>query len=179
MSGATTVMFGSTAAASFTLNSATQITAVTLAESAGTVNVTVTAPGGTSVTSAADQFTFTAAPTVTGISPNSGGTAGGTQVVINGSNLGGATAVKFGGAAAASFTVNSATQITAVSPAESTGTINITVTTSGGTSATSAADQFTFYAVGVLSGYNAATGYDRATGLGSVNAANLIKAAGW
>src|SRR5690348_6431248 len=179
MSGATTVMFGSTAAASFTLNSATQITAVSPAEGAGTVNVTVTAAGGTSATSTADQFTFYAAPTVTGISPNSGGTVGGTQVVINGSNLGGATAVKFGGAAAASFAVNSATQITAVSPAESAGMVNITVTTPGGTSASSAADQFAFYAVGVLSGYNAATGYDRATGLGSVNAANLIKAAGW
>ncbi len=33
--------------------------------------------------------------------------------------------------------------------------------------------------VGVLSGYNAGTGYDRATGLGTVNAANLIKAPGW
>jgi hypothetical protein len=179
MSGATTVMFGTTAATNFTLNSATQITAVSPAEGAGTVNVAVTTPGGTSATSAADQFTFTAAPAVTGISPNSGGTAGGTQVVITGSNLGGAMAVKFGGTAAASFTVNSATQITAVSPAENAGTVNVTVTTPGGTSATSAADQFTFYAVGVLSGYNAVSGYDRATGLGSVNAANLIKAAGW
>ena len=33
--------------------------------------------------------------------------------------------------------------------------------------------------VGVLSGYNATTGYDEATGLGSVNATNLIKASGW
>jgi subtilase family serine protease len=33
--------------------------------------------------------------------------------------------------------------------------------------------------VGVLSGYNAAVGYDRATGLGSVNAANLVNASGW
>lgn len=33
--------------------------------------------------------------------------------------------------------------------------------------------------VGILSGYNAGTGYDRATGLGTVNAANLIKAGGW
>jgi hypothetical protein len=31
-------------------------------------------------------------------------------------------------------------------------------------------------ALGVLSGYNAGTGYDPATGLGSVNAANLVKA---
>jgi hypothetical protein len=33
--------------------------------------------------------------------------------------------------------------------------------------------------VGILSGYNAGTGYDRATGLGSVNAANLVNAGGW
>ena len=33
--------------------------------------------------------------------------------------------------------------------------------------------------VGVLSGYNAGVGYDRATGLGSVNAANLVNATGW
>lgn len=33
--------------------------------------------------------------------------------------------------------------------------------------------------VGVLSGYNAGTGYDRATGLGSVDANLLIKANGW
>lgn len=33
--------------------------------------------------------------------------------------------------------------------------------------------------VGVLSGYNAGTGYDRATGLGSVDAKLLIQASGW
>jgi len=33
--------------------------------------------------------------------------------------------------------------------------------------------------VGVLKGYNAGTGYDRATGLGSVNAQKLITAPGW
>jgi hypothetical protein len=179
LSGATAVMFGGTAATSFTVNSATQIAAVSPAESGGTVNIRVTTPGGTSASSTADQFTFAAAPTVTGVNPNAGAPAGGAQVIVTGSNLSGATAVMFGGTAAASFTVNSGTQITAVSPAETASTVNITVTTPGGTSATSAADQFAFYGVGVLSGYNAGTGYDRATGLGSVDANLLIKANGW
>jgi len=52
--------------------------------------------------------------------------------------------VKFGGIAAASFTVNSATSITATSPAMAGGTVDIIVTTPGGTSASSVADQFTY-----------------------------------
>jgi hypothetical protein len=68
---------------------------------------------------------------------------GGTSVIITGTTLTGATSVKFGAANAAGFTVNSGTQITATSPA-GTGTVDITATTVGGTSATSSADQFTF-----------------------------------
>ncbi|MEA4841450.1 MAG: GEVED domain-containing protein [Bacteroidales bacterium] len=93
-----------------------------------------------------------AAPTVTGISPTSGTTSGGTSVVITGTNLTGATAVSFGGTAATSFTVNSATQITATSPAKSAETVDITVTTSGGTSATGTADQFTYLTTGTFTG---------------------------
>jgi hypothetical protein len=88
--------------------------------------------------------TFVAAPTVTGISPTNGPIAGGTSVAITGTGFTGATAVKFGTIAATSYTVNSATSITATSPAGSAGTVDITVTTPGGTSATSSADQFTF-----------------------------------
>ncbi|SJZ82152.1 repeat domain (List_Bact_rpt) [Trichlorobacter thiogenes] len=83
-------------------------------------------------------------PTVTGISPSSGPAFGGTIVTITGSNLTGATAVMFGSTAATGFTVNSDSQITAVAPAGSTGTVDITVTTPGGISATSSADQFTY-----------------------------------
>jgi hypothetical protein len=57
---ATAVNFGSTAAASFQIVSDTEIKAVTPAEAAGTVDVTVTNPNGTSATSPADQFTFVA-----------------------------------------------------------------------------------------------------------------------
>lgn len=87
------------------------------------------------------------APAVTLINPTSGPPAGGTVVAITGTNFTGATAVKFGGTDAASFTVNSAVSISATSPAGS-GTVDVTVTTPAGTSATGAADQFTYVAPG-------------------------------
>ena len=52
----------------------------------------------------------------------------------------------FGTVTATAVTVSSATSITATSPAESAGTVNVTVTTAGGTSAASSADQFTYEA---------------------------------
>jgi hypothetical protein len=55
--GTTAVRF-SGATATFTINSPTQITATTPAHNAGTVDVTVVTSGGASVTSSADQFTF-------------------------------------------------------------------------------------------------------------------------
>jgi hypothetical protein len=55
---------------------------------------------------------------VTSFSPNFVcGQAGGAQVVITGSNFTGTTAVQFNGIAAASFVIDSDTQITAVTPA--------------------------------------------------------------
>lgn len=147
-SGATAVTFGATSATGITVNSATQITA-TAPAGTGTVDVRVTTGGGTSATSAADQYTYVAAPTLTSISPTSGPTSGGTTVILTGTRFTGATSVTFGGTAATGFTVNSATQITATAPA-GTGTVDIRVTTGGGTSATSAADQFTYVAAPVV-----------------------------
>ena len=98
---------------------------------------------------ALDNFTYSSLtalpPTITGINITSGSTAGGTAVVITGTNLSAATGVKFGATAATGLTANTATSITATAPA-GTGTVDITVTTAGGTSATSAADQFTYVA---------------------------------
>jgi hypothetical protein len=273
VSGASAVLFGAASAASYTVNSDTQITAVTPAHGSGAVHVTVTGTGGTSATSAADSYTFmvrydqtdlqffdysgtwsaypkTAAwkgsygrsntsgasvtvtfngtrldwiamkgtttgkaavyldnvlqttvdlasataiyqqdvwtthdvsdgvhtvkfvlttsqylvidgvdvlgslvaipqkpPTVTSVTPSSGPTAGGAGVVIKGtgfSGLSGASAVMFGSTPAASYTVNSATQITAVTPAHGSGAVDVTVTGTAGTSVTSAADSYTF-----------------------------------
>jgi hypothetical protein len=142
--GVTAVNFGVTGATNFTVSSATSIVATSPA-GAGTVDVTVTTGAGTSATSAADQFTYLASPTVSSITPTTGPTTGGTSVTITGTNFTNATAVNFGATAATSFTVSSATSIFATAPA-GTGTVDVTVTTVGGTTATSPADQFTYVA---------------------------------
>ena len=143
---ASAVSFGGTAAAAFTVSSPTSITA-TAPAGTGTVDVTVTTPQGTSATSAADQYSYVPpgpAPSVRKVAPRRGSTGGGTTVEITGSNFTTATAVQFGGRAASSFTVNSATSITAVSPEGTPGKVDVTVTNDGGTSATSARDHFTY-----------------------------------
>ncbi len=158
LGGATSVRFGSTDATSFTVDSATQITATSPAGTAGTVDITVTTAGGTSTTGANDQFTYVAAPTVSNISPSAGPTTGGTAVIITGTNLMGASAVKFGSTNATSFTVDSATQITATAPAGTAGTVDITVTTAGGTSTTGASSQFTYKLIPTVSGISPSSG---------------------
>ena len=82
------------------------------------------------------------APTISSVSPATGTAAGGTSVAITGTGLTGATGVYFGGTAAASFTVNSATQITAVTPARAAGTADVSVTTGGGVAALTEAFRF-------------------------------------
>jgi hypothetical protein len=135
--GVTTVLFGTAAATSFNVISATQIVAIAPAVTAGVVNVTVTNAGG----SAAGAYTYSAAaPSISALSPVSGTTAGGTSVVITGTNFIGTTAVTFGGVNATSFVVNSATQITAVTPPRAPGSVTIAVVTPGGTITTN----FTF-----------------------------------
>jgi hypothetical protein len=82
-----------------------------------------------------------AIPTVTKVEPASGPAAGGTSVTITGTHLTGATAVKFGQANATSFTAETETKITAVSPPGA-GTVDVTVRTPGGASPTTSADRF-------------------------------------
>jgi autotransporter passenger strand-loop-strand repeat protein len=165
------VLFGGTPASSIKILNDTQLTAV-VPNGSGTVDITVqsgvnesdsissnpnanvNAPifgYGTSAITAADQFTFSTTtpvvPTVTVVSPASGPAAGGTLVTITGTNFTGVTGVSFGGTAAASFSFVSSSEITARAPAGTAGqVVDITVTTAGGTSATSAADKFTFTA---------------------------------
>ena len=90
--------------------------------------------------------TISAAPTVSGLSPNTGSIGGGTQVTISGANFTGATGVSFGGVAASGVSVVSATSITAISPAHAAGKVDVTVTSPAGTSASSASDQFSYVA---------------------------------
>jgi hypothetical protein len=84
-------------------------------------------------------------PTVTSVHKTSGPSAGGTTVSIKGTDLQGASVVAFGSSDATTFTVNSAgTKITALTPEEAAGPVDVRVTDPGGTSPTSSADVFTF-----------------------------------
>ncbi len=139
---ATAVDFGFNAASFLIINNDTQIIAVSPSGTAGTANITVTAPGGPSEPSAASQFTYVPTPTVASLNPSAGCATGGTTVTITGANFTGVSTVYFG-STAAPFVVNSDTQITATSPL-GIGTVDVTVITCGGTSLTSAADGFTY-----------------------------------
>ncbi|MFI5913709.1 IPT/TIG domain-containing protein [Dactylosporangium sp. NPDC051541] len=86
------------------------------------------------------------APAVTSLSVVRGPVAGGTQVVVSGANLSGATAVTFGGAAA-KFTktdTNGVTTLVATAPAHAKGIVDVTVTNATGTSALNALAKYTY-----------------------------------
>jgi hypothetical protein len=88
-----------------------------------------------------------AAPTVAYVSPNFGPTTGGTTVTITGSGFCGTiSAVNFGANAATSVATVNDTTATAVSPAGAAGAVDVTVTTSKGTSATGPGDKFAYVA---------------------------------
>jgi hypothetical protein len=85
-------------------------------------------------------------PTLSGIAPSSGSAKGGTSVVIAGSNFTDVQGVSFG-SVPAGFAVDSESQITAVAPQSAApGAVDITVRTVAGTSATGAADRFSYEA---------------------------------
>ncbi len=85
-------------------------------------------------------------PTITGLGPASGSFKGGAAVAINGTEFTGVKAVLFGPNAAVSFAVGSESQITAVAPPGTPGSVDVTVTALGGTSPVSAVDRFTYTA---------------------------------
>ncbi len=93
-----------------------------------------------------EPFTTFAAgqlPVVKKIKPAKGSSAGGTTVTIKGEFLSGATAVTFGETETTNITHNSPEMITVVSP-PGVGTVDVTVTTASGESATTSADRFTY-----------------------------------
>jgi hypothetical protein len=141
---ATAVSFGATSAATFTINNDNSITATAPAGNAGTVDVTVTSAGGPSTTSAADQFTFVAAPTITNLDPNSGPLVGGGYTTITGTNFIDVTGVSFGDQPT-SYLVNSPTSISAYIPGgETADNVNVSVTTVAGTTPSTAESQYTY-----------------------------------
>ena len=155
-----TVTVGGTAATSVAFVSATQINATTPAHAAGVADVVVTVGGQSSATSAADQFTYVAPPppTVTGVSPASGPSAGGTAITITGTNFDATATVTVGGAAATGVSIVSATQINATTPAHTAGTVDVIVTVGGQSSAANPGDQFTYIAPPTISAVSPTSG---------------------
>jgi hypothetical protein len=174
LNGATSVKFGSTPASSFTVNSASSITAAAPAGS-GSVDVTVTTPEGSSATNAGDVFSYLPSPAVTSVSPNGGPEGGGTTVTITGANLSGATAVKFGSRAAASFAVNSSTSMTATAPSGE-GIVDVTVSTPEGTSAVNAGDRFAYEAPPIVAVVSPSTGSEAGGTVVTISGANFTGA---
>ncbi len=140
--GASAVNFGATPG-TITNTTATSLTVTAPAHAVGNVNVQVVTPLGTSADTTADDFTYTAGPTVTGLAPATGSITGGTTVVITGTGFTPAATVTFG-LATATVTYNSATQLTATSPAHAAGTVDVLVTTAAGTSPNTTADNFVY-----------------------------------
>lgn len=135
LANATSVTFGGTAAPiTAGSNTATDLTVVTPAKSAGTVNVVVTTPNGSVTLTGA--YRYLAAPTISSITPNSGPAAGGQSVTITGTNLANVSSVTFDGLPAAP-TANTATSITVVTPPHIAGAVNVVVNTAGGSATSS------------------------------------------
>ena len=135
VSGAT-VSFGGSAASNVSFVNSSQLKATTPAHAAGSVNVVVTNPDGTSST-LAGSFTFgTPSLTVSSVSPNSGDTGGGTVVVIAGANFTNGAAVSFGGSAVSSVSFVNSSQLKATTPAHAAGSVNVVVTNPDGASST-------------------------------------------
>jgi formylglycine-generating enzyme required for sulfatase activity len=74
-------------------------------------------------------------PAVTGVSPNTGATVGGTSVTLTGTHFTGASSVTFSGIAATNLVVVNATTITCTTPARAASSSSVLVTTPGGTNA--------------------------------------------
>ncbi|MFN2606564.1 MAG: kelch repeat-containing protein [Acidimicrobiales bacterium] len=111
---------------------------------ATTVDVTVTAPSGTSVSGAA-RFTYAPPPVVTGVEPDAGSVAGATRVVVHGTGVGvPGAAVLFGDVSATITAPTAAGDLEALSPPHAPGPVDVTVRTPAGTSAASTVDRFRF-----------------------------------
>ncbi|HEX7898541.1 MAG TPA: IPT/TIG domain-containing protein [Planctomycetota bacterium] len=128
LSGATSVEFGLGNNAAITGNTANQIT-VSTPPGTGTVSVIVTTPSGSFTLS--NAYTYTTAPTISGITPAQGPTAGGQAVQITGTSfVDGFTTVTFNGVNATIVTVTGTT-VDVTTPPGTAGTASVVVTTFG------------------------------------------------
>jgi hypothetical protein len=142
------IKFGSVDATTFSVRDPNLITAVSPPGS-GDANVTVTTLGGTS-TADTPNTTFkykTTTPTITGLTPTSGPTTGGTTLQVTGTGFQTgvtATTFDFGATRAISVDCTSSTRCDVVAPAGRAGTIDLRATVSKKKSKKTPADRYIY-----------------------------------
>ena len=180
VSGAT-VKIDNAAATNVSFVSAEEIRATTPGgSSTGAKDVKVTNPDGGFIV-LPGGFTYNALPTITSpISPDNGLVSGGTAITINGSGFFAGATVAVGGADANGVFVNSG-QMTAATPAGSSGAQNVTVTNPDGGSVVLTGG-FTYNPLPTITGVSPVYGLQGTaitiTGTGFMNAAGLAVAVG-
>ena len=154
LTGATIVTIGGIVATQVSVASPTALNAVTPAGTAGVKSVVVVTPGGQY--SLPNAYTYHAAPTISSMSPVVGPTTGGTTITIYGANLSSTSAITIGVLPVASFSVVSASQVTAITPAGLEGGAQLILTTPGGPVA--APGVFTYFTPPVVSSVSPSAG---------------------
>lgn len=126
-----TVTIGGVAATNVQRTSPTEITAVTPAGAAGSVDVVVT-NNDTQSGTLEDGFTYVPAPTVTSLDPEVGSVDGGTVVEITGTGFSQGATVFFDADQATDVVVDSDTTLYATTPAHEPGWVDVKVENSDG-----------------------------------------------
>ncbi|HET8733021.1 MAG TPA: IPT/TIG domain-containing protein, partial [Anaeromyxobacteraceae bacterium] len=153
------VTFGSVPATVVSV-SPTLVTVLAPAQAAGTVAIQLTNADTQAATLPA-AFTYTAAPvvpppTLTGVTPASGPTAGGTTLALSGADFDAGASVTVGGLGA-TMVSRTATTLTVTSPPHGAGLVDVVVTNGSGKSA-SLPGAFTYVAPPTLSSVSPASG---------------------
>jgi hypothetical protein len=152
------VRFGGTLAEVQSVSDDGTTIVVTAPAGTGLVDVTVGFPGDTALT-APRQFRYAAvaaAPTVAGVSPASGPTAGGQTVVVTGTGLAGTTEVTFDGVPATIVGTPTDTSVTVTTPAGTAGSADVAVTGPDGTAV--AEDAYAYLPAPVVTGATPGSG---------------------
>lgn len=125
--GSLAVMLGGVAATDVRVSGTVSITAVAPAHAAGAVDVVVAAGTGTATLTSGFTYVAPAGPTVSGVTPVSGSTAGGTTLTITGANFAAGATVTVGGVAATGVEVLSPTSLRAVTGSAPAGVVDVVV----------------------------------------------------
>ena len=128
--GSPTITIGAASCTAPTIVSTSTITCTSGVNAAGLVSITIT-NADTQTDTLVGGFTYTNLPTFISVLPVSGSIAGGTVLVITGTNFTADTAVDIGGSTCLSLSFDSVSQITCTSPSGSSGSVAIDIDNPG------------------------------------------------